>query len=98
MTNPNFAKGKLQSLVARIERLEAEKKALAADISEVFKEAKSAGFDTKIMRKAIKRRATDKAKLDEESALLDLYMAALEVSTVVQMRTVSTAPSAQAAE
>ena len=50
MSRPNFAKDQLKSLVERIERLEAEKAALATDIREVYAEAKGHGFDTKIVR------------------------------------------------
>lgn len=96
MTSPNFAKGKLQQLVAKIERLEEEKRALAADIAEVYKEAKAGGFSTKIMRKAVRRRATPKVQRDEDDALLDLYMTALEVATVVPMRVVEPTHAAAA--
>lgn len=88
MSNPNFAKDKLRSLISRVERLEAEKAALTADIGEVYKEAKGHGFDTKVMRKAVSRRKMDATKRQEQDALLELYMAALEVSSVVQMRPV----------
>jgi uncharacterized protein (UPF0335 family) len=86
MSKPNFAKGQLKALVERIERLEAEKAALAADIREVYAEAKGHGFDTKIMRKAVKRRAQDKTEREEQDALLDLYMTALEETSVVHLR------------
>lgn len=78
MTKPNFAKDQLKALVERIERLEEEKAALAGDIREVYAEAKSHGFDTKIMRKAVRRRKMDQAARDEEAALLDLYLSAIE--------------------
>ena len=45
-----IAADRLRSLIERIERLEEEKKALSGDIRDVFAEAKSAGFDVKIMR------------------------------------------------
>ncbi len=50
MAKNGFAAGQLKSLIERIERLEEEKGALAADIREVYSEAKGQGFDTKIMR------------------------------------------------
>lgn len=96
MTKSNFAKDALKSLVERIERLEEEKKAIADDIREVYREAKGHGFDTKIMRKAISRRAMDQAQLQEQDALLDLYLDALLAAKVVPMRVVT--PMAQAAE
>ena len=68
---------RLRSLIERIERLEEEKRTLSADIKEVYAEAKGTGFDTKIMRQIIKIRRMDKDDLDEQEALLDVYMRAL---------------------
>jgi uncharacterized protein (UPF0335 family) len=67
----------LQQIISRIEKLEDEKSALALDIKEVYSEAKSMGFDPKIIRKVVSIRAKDAAKLAEEEALLDTYKAAL---------------------
>jgi uncharacterized protein (UPF0335 family) len=67
----------LQSIVARIERLEDEKATLALDIKEVYAEAKSNGFDTKIIRKLISMRKRSEADRQEEQAMLDTYMSAL---------------------
>lgn len=71
------ANGKLKSLVERIERLEEDKAAVAADLKEVYAEAKGEGFDTKILRKVIRLRKQDTAKRQEEEALLDLYLTAV---------------------
>ncbi len=68
---------RLKSFIERIERLEEEKRALAADIKEVFSEAKGAGFDIKTMREIIKIRRMDDDDLDEREALLDTYKRAL---------------------
>jgi uncharacterized protein (UPF0335 family) len=68
---------RLRSLIERIERLEEEKRTLAADIKEVYAKAKGSGFDTKIMRQLIKIRRMDKDDLDEQEALLDVYKRAL---------------------
>jgi len=68
---------RLKSFIERIERLEEEKRALAADIKEVYSEAKSAGFDIKTIREIIKIRRMDEADLDEREALLDTYKRAL---------------------
>ena len=77
MTKTGFAQGQLRSLIERIERLEEEKAALAADIREVFSEAKGQGFDTKVMRQVIKLRKLDTADRQELDAMLDLYLSAL---------------------
>jgi len=67
----------LQQLIQRIEKLEDEKSALMLDIKEVYAEAKSMGFDPKIIKKVVSIRAQDAAKVAEEQALLDTYMNAL---------------------
>jgi uncharacterized protein (UPF0335 family) len=67
----------LKAFVARIERLEEEKAALAGDIKEVYAEAKGNGFDIKVLRKIISMRRRDYAERQEEEAILDLYMQAL---------------------
>lgn len=67
----------LRQYVELIERLEEEKAAIAGDIKEVFAEAKAAGFDTKVMRAAIKHRKADPATRDEQAALLAVYLQAL---------------------
>lgn len=77
MAKPGFTAGQLRSLIERIEKLEEEKAALAADIREVYAEAKGAGFDVKIMRQVIRVRKLDRAEQQEQEALLETYMAAL---------------------
>ena len=72
-----FTHGQLKSIVERIERLEEEKKTIAADIKEVYAEAKANGFDTKILRKVISLRKKEVAEREEEQSMLDVYMAAL---------------------
>lgn len=67
----------LRQFVARIERLEEEKAALAADIREVYAEAKGNGFDTKVLRQVIRLRKIDKAERQEMDAILELYLEAL---------------------
>ena len=71
------AQGQLKSLLERIERLEEDKAGVMADLKEVYAEAKGNGFDTKIVRKVVRLRKTDRAKRQEEEALIDLYMSAI---------------------
>lgn len=71
------AREQLRSIVERIERLEEDKKAVADDIKEVYKEAKGNGWDTKTIRKVIQLRKKPAEERQEEEALLDLYMNAL---------------------
>ena len=67
----------LRSYIERIERLEEEKAAIAADVREVYAEAKSNGFDVKIMRHVLRLRKLDHDDRSEQEALLDLYKRAL---------------------
>ncbi len=71
------AQGQLKSIIERVERLEQEKSELAEQIKEVMAEAKGNGFDTKIIRKVIRIRKQDRAKRQEEEAILDLYLSAI---------------------
>lgn len=79
MSKSGFAKDQLKSFIARIERLEEERAALSADIKEVYSEAKGSGFDGKIMRQVIRLRKLDKADFQEQEAMLDLYLSAMEM-------------------
>ena len=68
---------RLISIVERIERLEEERKVLAADIKDIKSEAKSAGFDVKIINQMIRERRMSAAERGENLALAELYRAAL---------------------
>ena len=73
----NIAADRLRSLIERIERLEEERKALAGDIKDIFSEAKSAGFDVKVIRQLIRIRRQEPAEVEEQETLLDVYRKAL---------------------
>lgn len=68
---------RLKSFIERIEKLEEERKAIGGDIRDVYLEAKSGGFDVKIMRKLIGLRKMDPADRDEQEAVLDVYRQAI---------------------
>ena len=72
-----IAADRLRSVVERIERLEEERKALGADIKDIYGEAKSAGFDVKVLRALIVLRRKQAAEVEEQETLLDLYRRAL---------------------
>lgn len=74
-----IAADRLQSLIERIERLEEEKAGILSDIRDVFAEAKSAGFDVKIMRVILKLRKMNAADRDEQELLVDTYRKALNI-------------------
>jgi uncharacterized protein (UPF0335 family) len=71
--------GHLKAFIERIEKLEEEKRAIADDVKDVYGEAKSMGFDPKIMRKIISLRRQDKGKREEEEEILGLYLSALDM-------------------
>ena len=71
------AQGRLRTVIERLERLEEDKAAVMADLKEVFAEAKGNGFDVKIINKVVRIRKQDRAKRQEEEAILDLYLSAI---------------------
>lgn len=73
----SIAADRLLRVILRIEALESERKALAEDIKDIYKEAKSAGYDVPALRALIKHRAEDAAKREEREAILATYLAAL---------------------
>lgn len=72
-----IAADRLRSIVERIERLEEERKSLADDIKDIYAEAKSAGFEVKVVRQIIRLRKQEPAEVEEQETLLDLYRRAL---------------------
>lgn len=74
----------LRSFIERIERLEEEKKGIAEDIKEVYAGAKAVGFDVKILRKVIAIRKMDQADRQEQEALLEVYLHAIEGGEIVR--------------
>ncbi|MDD2796224.1 DUF2312 domain-containing protein [Acidocella sp.] len=73
----NVAGERLRSIVERIERLEEERKALGSDIKDIYSEAKSAGFDVKVLRQLIRIRKQEPAEIEEQETLLDVYRRAI---------------------
>ena len=62
---------------SRVERLEVEKTEIMEQMKEVYAEAKGNGFDVKILKKVVRLRKQDRAKRQEEDAILDLYLSAI---------------------
>lgn len=73
-----IAADRLRSIVERVERLEEERKALGSDIKDIMAEAKSAGFDVKVLRALIVLRKQDPAVREERETLLALYQRAMD--------------------
>lgn len=73
----NVAADQLRLFIERIERLEEEKKGMADDIRDVYSEAKSQGYDAKIMRQIVRLRKMETEDRQEAEAILDTYKSAL---------------------
>ena len=71
------ADDRLRLLLERIERLEEEKKGIGDDIKDVYSEAKSVGYDPKIMRQIVRLRKLKPDDRREMEAILDTYKTAL---------------------
>lgn len=67
---------KLRQTIAKIERLEEEKKEVADQIKEIYAEAKAFGFDTKALRQVVKLRRIAKAEREEQEMIVDTYLIA----------------------
>jgi len=67
----------LLSIIERIEKLNDDAANIAADVKEIYKEAKSAGFDPKYIRQMIRLRKMDPDELDETDELTKMYRSAL---------------------
>ncbi|QDH15903.1 DUF2312 domain-containing protein [Oecophyllibacter saccharovorans] len=72
-----IAADRLRSIIERVERLEEERKALGGDIRDIFAEAKSAGFDVKVIKQILRLRKQEPAEVEEQETLLDIYRRAL---------------------
>ncbi len=80
MTKANVggvATEQLRSIVERIEKLEEEKASIAADVRDVYAEAKGNGFDVKALRTIVRMRKVEPAQREEEELVLHTYMLAL---------------------
>lgn len=77
MTLPNSAQEQLRQFIEQIERLEEEKKGVSEDIRDKFAEAKSQGFDVKIMKQVLRLRQMDRNAREEAESLLTTYLHAL---------------------
>ena len=70
---------RLRLLLERIERLSEEKQGISDDIKDVYSEAKSTGYDVKIMRQIVRLRRMKPDDRREMQAVLDAYCAALGI-------------------
>ncbi len=77
MAEESVAQDQLRAFIERIERMEEEKAAIAADIKEIYAEAKGNGFDVKVIRQIVRIRKQDASERQEYEAILELYLSAL---------------------
>jgi uncharacterized protein (UPF0335 family) len=77
--------GRLRSIVERIEHIEEEIRSMNDDKKDVYAEAKSAGFDVKIIREIVRLRREDPKDRDERGSLLDAYLHAIETAPVQEI-------------
>lgn len=73
----NSADDRLRLLIERIENLATEKQNIADDLKDVYTEAKSVGYDPKIIREIVKFRKMKPDDLRERNAVLQTYASAL---------------------
>jgi uncharacterized protein (UPF0335 family) len=84
MSGPVDVPGKqLRAIVERIEQVDDEIKDLTEAKKEIYAEAKSNGFDVKVLREVIRVRKQDQKERDEKESLLDLYMQAIKGASSV---------------
>lgn len=79
ITNPTdeTTREKLRQTVAKIERLEEEKKEVAEQIKDVYAEAGAIGFDTKALRQVIRLRRIERSEREQQDMILETYLVAL---------------------
>ena len=77
MSEGSIAADQLRLFIERIERLEEEKKGISDDIRDVYSEAKSQGYDAKIMRQIVRLRKMTNDDRAEMEAVLETYKSAL---------------------
>lgn len=69
----------LRQYIERVERLEEEKRGISDDIKDVYLEAKSQGYEPKIMRKIVRLRRMQPQDRQTEEAMIDTYKSALGI-------------------
>ena len=79
MTSEVIETQELKQIIDKIETIEQERLESADLLKDAFNEAKSMGFDIKIIKHVLKLRKKDKDALAEEDSLIDLYRGVLGV-------------------
>lgn len=76
-TLQDSAQRQLRQFIERVERVDEDIKNLADDRKQIFAEAKGTGFDVRIMKKVIARRKRSRDDVQEEDAIMQVYLHAL---------------------
>jgi uncharacterized protein (UPF0335 family) len=77
--NETINTANLVQIVTKIESIEREKAEVSELLTDVYNEAKSMGYDVKIIKHVLKLRKKDKDALAEEDSLIELYRGALDI-------------------
>ena len=72
----------LRAIVERIEHVEEEIRELNEAKKEIFQEAKSNGFDVKVLREIVRLRKQDQQEREERESLLEVYLRAINAARV----------------
>lgn len=73
MSEATVSNDQLRLFIERIERMEEEKKGVGDDIRDTYNEAKSQGYDPKIVKKLVKLRKMAPLDRAEMEAVLSVY-------------------------
>ena len=73
-----LAGDKLRAIVERIEHVEGEIRELNDAKKDIYLEAKSNGFDVKVLREVVRLRKQDQKEREELDELLDVYLRAIK--------------------
>lgn len=77
MTDLNITADELRQFIEQYESLDAEKRGVMENQKEVLAEAKSRGFDTRILKMIVKLRKMNPADVQEQDMILETYKSAL---------------------
>ncbi len=70
---------KLKQIVNKIETIEQERLESTDLLKDTYNEAKSVGFDVKMIKHVLKLKKKDRNELAEEDSLIETYRAALNI-------------------
>jgi uncharacterized protein (UPF0335 family) len=74
----------LRAIVERIEHVDEEIRELNEAKKEIFLEAKSNGFDVKVLREVVRLRKQDQKEREEHESLLEVYLRAIKGARVAK--------------